>query len=517
MKTKLFFTLLFLNVLMLNAQNWMLFNKNYRYNYHYNNSALVSNVLFADTFFVSAGDTIIKLNKIVAKCSGTTCPTSTIILPSNNSYYIDNMPQFLQKNVIVKPTYTRLFDTLKLNVFTNCLVGQTWKLDSINNINVTCINKLQQTNFGTSDSVKILLIGTNDTIKLSKNFGVLQWPELYNQNKYYKLTGIELAATYSATSLYGERVPNAWDFYNYNIGDEFATNYYNYWSGGSQCTTKVFSIINKSIGANQYTYTTNLNQVGFMGGNTMYGFCNSALPSTYSFFPSASLNYMNLNSKLLVENNLYPNKLIRSQANFVSNIANFTKDNLGNFYKYCGKPCNANASFSPSINIASNAPVGLTNSYTVTSTNTLSPQSVIYKAEYFGTLYKHLLVGETFGKITDSYGYGFGEDVFCLKHFKKGNTVYFGSSPLTVGLEETVKSTNAISIYPNPASNAIKISTVEPAKFKILNSTGQFIFEDKFAQNTREFEVKNLPVGIYFAQLIFDNNQIVNKKFVVER
>ncbi|MDI9339056.1 MAG: hypothetical protein QM534_00690 [Sediminibacterium sp.] len=211
------------------SQNWNLVNKNYRYNYRFNNASLVTHVIMVDTgnsVYTNNADTIYELNKIVVKCNGNSCPTFTgnlaSLSASQQAYYISGMPQFLQRKVVKYANGITFFtDTAKLVINPNCHTSNTWLFDSINNKYITCIAETQQYLFNTLDSVKTLLINGTDSIKFSKQFGIYVWPALYGQNKYYRLSGIEHASGYAPAAWQGERVPNAWDFYNFQTGDVF--------------------------------------------------------------------------------------------------------------------------------------------------------------------------------------------------------------------------------------------------------------------------------------------------------
>lgn len=500
------------------AQNWAVFNKNYRYNYHFDNSTLVSNVLFADTFYLSGVDTVLKLNRVVANCTGSYCPTSTVVVTPGSSYII-NMPQFLQREIIIKPIYTRLNDTVKLNIFTTCTVGATWKFDSLNNVNVSCINKLQQTTFGVNDSVKILLIGTNDTLKLSKHFGVLQWPQLYNANKYYRLTGVEYAPSYSLTPMYGERVPNAWDIYNYTVGDEFTI--HNQYYQGSQtgsCSLASYTVTNKTIVGDSYVYTVNVAERSDVGTYTQQGTCMySTMPPPISNYTTV-LTYTNLSHKKLKENIAYPNQFIPDKAfvNFVGNnaylytIVSYYKDNLNNFYKLSGQTCILNASTSPQY---TNTTISNFGGATYPNSNNIIYNNLGVFSEYFTT---------GFGRISKRLATVGGETKSCLLFFKRGGTMYFSNPPILVGNEEFDKIFNAISIYPNPANDFLQIQlNAHPSDntlVEIYNSIGKLVKTEtlNFGNSTTNIDIKNLSNGIYFFKIKSKEIE-VNKKVVISK
>ncbi len=494
----------------LTAQNWSVFNKNYRYNYRYDNSSIVTNVLFADTFILTGVDTILKLNKVVAKCTGSYCPTSTVVLSGNDNYII-NMPQFLQKEIIIKPNYIRLNDTIKLNIFPTCTVGAVWKFDSLNNVNITCINIIQQTNFGLSDSVKILLVNTSDTLKLSKNFGILQWPQLYNQNKYYKLTGVELASTYMPTAMFGERVPNAWDFYDYNVGDEFTIHNQMYQGQPfGSCRLTSYTITNKTIVGDSYIYNANTVTRKDTGTYTQYYTCLGMFPPPITYNTSI-ITYSNLSHRKLKENISYPgqfiydNKFINYANNngFYYSIVQFYNDNLNNFYKLHGQTCVLNASTSPQF----------TNTVISNFGGAPYPSSNNIISNNWGIFHEYFTTG--FGRVSKKNTAIGAEIKSCLLHYKKGNTVYFGPNPLITKLNEFNSSYENLKIYPNPANDIINIdcdlNKGETFKVIITNTLGQEVLSETIYNQYSKINIKNLTSGVYQLKVSEGNRQRVFK------
>jgi hypothetical protein len=76
---------------------------------------------------------------------------------------------------------------------------------------------------------------------------------------------------------------------------------------------------------------------------------------------------------------------------------------------------------------------------------------------------------------------------------------------------------NAVSIYPNPSTDSVNISTtVSLEKIEIININGQIIQQIKSPEPQNEtYTVNNLPQGFYFLKLT-SNNQTITKKIVVE-
>lgn len=185
---------------------------------------MVTNVLFVDTVKQIGTDTVYSMNRIGIECTGT-CPTITVAITTTATVIVPNMPQFLQRSITKYANgLVMLHDTAKLVIKPNCILNETWLFDSINNKIAQCTNLSTEIIFSSLDSVKTILIDGTDTLKLSKQFGIIQFPDLYSKNKYYRLVGVENAASYDQIALYGLKVPNAWDFYNFDVGDVFCYN-----------------------------------------------------------------------------------------------------------------------------------------------------------------------------------------------------------------------------------------------------------------------------------------------------
>jgi len=83
---------------------------------------------------------------------------------------------------------------------------------------------------------------------------------------------------------------------------------------------------------------------------------------------------------------------------------------------------------------------------------------------------------------------------------------------IATGITE-VSDLNKLSVYPNPASNFIKISTLTKLKsLEIYSLTGEKIFEKLLDED--RVDISNLSPGVYFVKLS-DENDVVTKRLVV--
>jgi hypothetical protein len=459
--------------------------------------------MFADSIKYVAGDTIYYMNRIGVECTGG-CPTLTTAINSTMTIIMANMPQFLQRKIKkLANGLVMLKDTATLVIKPNCQPGQTWLFDSINNKSAVCINKIGQSVFGISDSIKNILISGTDTLKLSKHFGILQFPNLYNKNKYYHLAGIENAATYDSIALYGLKVPNAWDFYNYNVGDKFCYDFNTFSHPLTTCSFGNFDVTAKVLLNDGYSYT--------VSGNTAPCF-TSAANSPYSYTVYA---YSNL-SLPITENKMYPGQIIDGSGivplgGRAHNLVRFGVDNSGTFYKYAGKACDV-----------------FTNTTFPFNTNTYSDLGLFdYSTGYFDLSYSggnflYEIYGVGLGVIRKGAAGGWPPSIsdwqdYCLKCAVKNKNLYSGTETFVSLAEEKIQS-KLLKIFPNPTDGKIYLNMegITANEVRIINPVGQIVFIAKEAFNIQNYEVDMSPrqAGIYFIQVFNQGKPVGIEKII---
>jgi hypothetical protein len=103
--------------------------------------------------------------------------------------------------------------------------------------------------------------------------------------------------------------------------------------------------------------------------------------------------------------------------------------------------------------------------------------------------------------------------------FNSSDTIIFCVG--TIGIEELWKQTDAVKLYPNPATSqmSLKVSEQilnEQPVYSIVNFAGQTIETGKLTAQNQQIQVSELPAGIYLLQLNAGNQQLT-RKFIVER
>lgn len=483
------------------SQNWDVFNRNYRYNYKYNYSSLISNVLFVDTVKAVGIDTVYSLNTIGLVCNGS-CPTLSV--NPTTTVLVTNIPQFLQRKIRkYNNGLVKLYDTTKMVIDPFCILNQTWLFDSVYNLTAQCVLINTENIFSILDSVKTILINNVDTLKLSKQFGIIQFPELYAKNKYYRLVGIEKRKYYDSIPYFGLKVPNAWDFYNFNVGDQMWYTTDNICGGcppiQSSCSVLKQTILSKTILPDGYSYSVNQISSAYNVNGAFSGCIQNFLSVPIS--TTISITYTGLTKDSLLENIMYPN-MVFPLSNFpgIRNITKFGLDNNTNFYKYFGPSCtNSSITITPN----QNAVKGF-NSFTLNPVYYTIVASNEKYAQCFG-------VG--FGEINNNYDYFETFNNKCLNKFVKNNIIYFGD-PNVLAIEEKSNREASGLIYPNPANSKLNFRLDGIFQIKIYNSIGQLVF-DNMLEESKQLDVSNLSNGIYLIKMKSESFSL-EKKIIIE-
>jgi hypothetical protein len=462
------------------------FNPAYRYNYKYDYSKIVTQVIFADSTKISGSDTTYYLNRIG--------PPTTF---TPNYVQRNNTPQFLQRGI--KKTSTGLLilkDTATLVIQPLCQLNQIWIFDSINNKTATCTAISNENLFGQNHSVKTIIIGNTDTLKLSDKFGIVQFPALYGKNKYYRLSGIENEVSYDSVALYGEKVPNAWDFFNFDTGDRFCERYlrqYQPFSSPSvnECYTRDYVIISKSVTSSGISYSV----------ADHIASCGSVFtPATEISYPANILK-----SKSTACNRWYPGlwmhetnidlTYIAPTAGSILQEIKFGLDSKGRFYKYSGKDDCA-----LSTGIGFPFPSGSDHS--------------MYNA-YYTEIY-----GVGLGALLLSYFENPGRSYIqskCQTCAIKNNSLYYGNETF-VDVNEQTKGSSAMRIFPNPSSGRFEIRFEDnsSANLMIVDLLGHEVKRiDKDSEASAvEIDLSKEPGGLYFLQYFNTNGLSCTKKIL---
>ncbi len=198
----------------------------------------VDATIWIDSTTVNAGQTIYHLNKIVKPCD--TCPASPPV-------YLRNQQQFLQHRIISDNAGKYIFDgDEKWTVFPQVQTGTNWLFDTLNTITAEVIAIEENQIFGNTDSLKTILLSNNDTLILSKEHGIIRFPQMQN-NTYHKLIGIQ-------TRDLGASIPGFQEMYDFEVDDVFQYYYYFEAIQGGYTGQAKISILGKQVWTDSVRY-----------------------------------------------------------------------------------------------------------------------------------------------------------------------------------------------------------------------------------------------------------------------
>ncbi len=201
------------------AQNWRPLTSFEKFNYLDAQNNYVT--FWADSVSVSGSDTTLFLNKILKKVKNGGSPSYYL------GSYLENQSQHFLSNMTFEPggnVYFRENDSVHYLLKTTAGLSDTWLFDSLNNITATVAQCGTQAVFNTPDSIKVIALSSNDTIILSKNFGILSFPVFDSINQYITLAGIEGRDS-------GVVIPDFYDIFSVDTG--VVLYYRNYYSSHS--------------------------------------------------------------------------------------------------------------------------------------------------------------------------------------------------------------------------------------------------------------------------------------------
>jgi hypothetical protein len=84
-------------------------------------------------------------------------------------------------------------------------------------------------------------------------------------------------------------------------------------------------------------------------------------------------------------------------------------------------------------------------------------------------------------------------------------------------VSEIAESSRQVIVYPNPASDKIKIHSTQPiTSIKLLDMTGTVILQQSVEANDASVNVADFAKGIYFMQIATNNKGLTTRKLVIQ-
>jgi hypothetical protein len=482
-----------------NAQvnfSWFPVRPGVQYNYKIDSlPAPLSNVIKIDSVSANA-PFIYYLNKIVTSCD--TCVNSNLANdPVDSTYVLNAQPQFLKQSFSKVSSFVFYFKGPRsMVILPYAALGLNWIFDTVQNITASVVARNVQNVLGTSDSVCIIKLSTNDTVILSKNYGVIQFPAKTNISHKYKLVGIE--GLLNA----GIKLKRFHDFFDFNAGDalqySFSDTDYNifppmYMNGHERRDILAVNNYNDSV-------VCSIRRIYY--DSVKYGI-NPASITAYTI--TENMSFIDSAAHMA---NLYPLQEIFVNPYFIYNngIRAIHKIKTGLEYnsrlvKSFGENC-PNLSLSPG-NTGAAIETGIPHVFLNKNSSKVTGRKLVQGLGFTSELYN-------------------GNDRLyekCLIGYIKGSdtsgTLYNGNPDYIP--EHSVKKMYAV--YPVPANDKVTITGnfSKGAHVKIVNSFGEEVLKENVINSHLFFDLgtSRLANGLYFI-VISDRNLSETKKLIIQ-
>jgi hypothetical protein len=498
------------------SQNWSVINMTDKFNYRLDNDQVISATIWADSVHWNGSDSVFYLNRVL-------CDSCATIIGGPNSlcdtcYGLKNQPQFMQRKSVVSVSGMVNFrDTNNIVLNTLATLNDTWLFDSVQSVSATVLTISADSVFGNPDSVKTILLTTGDTVKLSKSYGLLQFPNGYGFNSYYRLVGIE------GRNL-GEHIPRYADFFNFDVGDMFEYHGYSGYLILGQCFPltpdqyctwiRKFTVISKTQAADTlFIGISGLRQetcTSISSPFPPFPTCTTATTlSGVIYFVDSAANWLNRsypNQALKLEN-IFENYALPCFSNDSAfDFVKVSRDSNSRIAKFVGMENAACSLASVNCNFRYQSEIHRFSDTLFYNTN--GPVGEYSQAAATGLGIIHYGVSHCFEG-------GIGEDLVA---YRKGNDtvgVFTPDSVLVSGVGEQASSIE-LSIFPNPASDQISIlfSGYTAGEIRLTDISGQVLLNQILEGDEVTLKTDHLSNGMYFV-LIKTKDQVISKRVLV--
>lgn len=391
------------------------------------------------------------------------CDTCTVLNPNN--YYLKEKAGFLNKLFIKQGADFLILNPDSLIIKTQMPLNSPWLFDPNNALNAEIILEESTFVFGIADSVKTILVSNNDTIKISKNFGVLKY-QRFGDN--WNLSGAR-----SLNSTFGIVYNGFKDFYNFEIGDVFMYKETEF-DGSLNIAVEALRYIKKEI----MSKTETLNNISYQ-----------IKKSTYSETIGEPLYTVTT----ITENYTYDENNLAEKQSF----------DIFKMGWYC-------TFFKKSLveKIGSTKIQG--------RIALLDYSSEFYELEYDPIHYEYLKIEEGKGVLNEvercfEHGYTLTQ-IGTIKNSIKTGEVW--EDWRFTGVKDLAQNEN-INIYPNPFKNELLVyfeETYLNAEIEIINILGECVYTNSFlGENKLYIDTKDFTSGVYFLKIKLDGNLFQQK------
>ncbi|MCX6270139.1 MAG: T9SS type A sorting domain-containing protein [Bacteroidetes bacterium] len=459
-KTTLLILSVIISCLSGQSQNWTPVNP--AYHYTYSKGGQFSDLVAIQTDSVhNTGNT-------------QTCYLNRIVQPwpaPYDSYTHINCPQFLKKSCLLNLPDSFCFIDPGIYIIKPFLpVDSPWVFDPVSGISATITDVYIDTLAGIADSVKCILLSSNDTILLSKEHGIILF-QIPGDSLSCKLTGIKELN-------WGQQIPGFNEFVSFNVNDVFEYHYLligeSYHSHSYHSKWYQDKILSKTTGPGFISYLVDHIESDTAWYYDSYGNHTDTTSNTQN---NDTITYLESNTDFL---NYYNNQLFTSSV-FHYQVLDFSCDSTFNTNVKKFDSRTLESIYGDSARVTGN-PHTLTMRYG-------ESRGLIYSYEYeyvFGSLGYHTTTLQLQGCIIDSVTYG------VLHPYG-----WIMNSP-------EIKTENHIRILPNPTTGIIRIEGCNAMKYTrtvIYNTRGELMKTEITKGESLQIDIQSLSPGIYIVRI----------------
>lgn len=452
------------------SQNWQPVNPDYTYFYKTTEDEYISNTIFVDSIVDINGQQVYLLNTVMELCD--TC--ENIDCYTFMDYFLPSGPNFLQKEVHQSGGNKTIFKKRNDFVILHMAgLNQSWLFDTLQNITAN----ISQISFdeifpGTYDSVKNIQLSNSNQIKLTKNYGILEFPDFYYTGNNYFLQGGR-----TSDSVFGEEVLDYWDIFDFEVGDIFCKFK---WEGGiGDSKPPVYNTMTKIEILTTEIINNNIVLSRFVKKRKWdsYGSYNNC----FEYYDSQTI--YNNSSKLY---NTLPGMASNDNSRKIASL----------------KP----NPFDGSLSIASVA-------------------AEVFKCDFYDNIYydnigtMSMYYAQGLGKVYHSVGMQGGsfeeQTVGYIRNADTIGEIYPDSIFLTTSIKEIAA--DDIHLFPVPASQTINIILPKyqnECLLELLDMRTRVLLKKTFRQTSEmKLDISNIEKGVYLLKIQF-NNQTYLKKII---
>lgn len=466
----------------INAQNWQAISPQHIYNYQVNadiNAFYNTKINTMVNIFV---DSIIATNGNVTQYALNTVFDRQV--PENGQYQIIHQPQFLQKEMWVQnDTFFFQNPANPQTIPTKAQIGQTWIFDAAQNITANVADIQATTTFGQADSVKIMVLSTNDSLILSKEFGIIRFPFAYNSPYFYQLVGINDLHL-------GTTVPMFEDIFNFEVGDMFEYHTNDVYPQFTIESVEKYEITSKNFVNDTFYY----NVLGLYKSK-QYG---NPIGTIFHYDSIYQAIFYRENTYPKLDNFNFENYIYSGNVNYIYWATNNVVDTTFLGYQTISR--------SPSrystncLQVGQPAPMNIDSVCNGESYLFFEHTRTFTAAKGLGFIYR--------SQADDNGGPGtYTYNIRELVAFRKNGITYGTFTPdslLIAGIENS-KNSSFYQLFPNPTTANItllfdKEDNYEGTIYNVLGEKGSsFSIENKKEQI---IDLQNFPAGMYYLEVV---------------